>query len=142
MFFYKKAAEKNFKDDPEIFSSVKEIIDSVKESGDRALSFYSEKFGGAPMDSFRVSEEDIDMAYSGISQQLRGAIEQAAYNIKNFALLQSDTIKPLLATETSRGIFLGHSIIPVDSCCCYVPGGSHPLFSTALMLVIPAKTAG
>ena len=142
MFCYKKAAEKNFKDDPDLFSSVKEIIDRVKESGDRALSFYSEKFGGAPMDSFRVSEEDIHMAYSGISQQLRGAIEQAAYNIKNFALLQSDTIKPLLATETSRGIFLGHSIIPVDSCCCYVPGGSHPLFSTALMLVIPAKTAG
>ena len=142
MFCYKKAAEKNFKDDPDLFSSVKEIIDRVKESGDRALSFYSEKFGGAPMDSFSVSEEDIDMAYSGISQQLRGAIEQAAYNIKNFALLQSDTIKPLLATETSRGIFLGHSIIPVDSCCCYVPGGSHPLFSTALMLVIPAKTAG
>ncbi|MBP9975384.1 MAG: histidinol dehydrogenase, partial [Synergistaceae bacterium] len=131
-----------FKDDPDLFSSVKEIIDRVKESGDRALSFYSEKFGGAPMDSFRVSEEDIHMAYSGISQELRGAIEQAAYNIKNFALLQSDTIKPLLATETSRGIFLGHSIIPVDSCCCYVPGGSHPLFSTALMLVIPAKTAG
>ena len=142
MFCYKKAAEKNFKDDPDLFSSVKEIIDRVKESGDRALSFYSEKFGGAPMDSFRVSEEDIHMAYSGISQELRGAIEQAAYNIKNFALLQSDTIKPLLATETSRGIFLGHSIIPVDSCCCYVPGGSHPLFSTALMLVIPAKTAG
>ena len=142
MFCYKKAAEKNFKDDPDLFSSVKEIIDRVKESGDRALSFYSEKFGGAPMDSFRVSEEDIHMAYSGISQELRGAIEQAAYNIKNFALLQSDTIKPLLATETSRGIVLGHSIIPVDSCCCYVPGGSHPLFSTALMLVIPAKTAG
>ncbi len=142
MFCYKKAAEKNIKDDQDLFSSVKEIIDSVKESGDRALSFYSEKFGGAPMDSFRVSEEDIHMAYSGISQELRGAIEQAAYNIKNFALLQSDTIKPLLATETSRGIFLGHSIIPVDSCCCYVPGGSHPLFSTALMLVIPAKTAG
>jgi len=142
MFCYKNAAEKNFKDDPDLFSSVKEIIDRVKESGDRALSFYSEKFGGAPMDSFRVSEEDIDMAYSGISQELRGAIEQAAYNIKNFALLQSDTIKPLLATETSRGIFLGHSIIPVDSCCCYVPGGNHPLFSTALMLVIPAKTAG
>ncbi|PKL03998.1 MAG: histidinol dehydrogenase [Synergistetes bacterium HGW-Synergistetes-1] len=142
MFCYKKAAEKNIKDDQDLFSSVKEIIDRVKESGDRALSFYSEKFGGAPMDSFRVSEEDIHMAYSGISQELRGAIEQAAYNIKNFALLQSDTIKPLLATETSRGIFLGHSIIPVDSCCCYVPGGSHPLFSTALMLVIPAKTAG
>jgi len=142
MFCYKKAAEKNIKDDQDLFSSVKEIIDRVKESGDRALSFYSEKFGGVPMDSFRVSEEDIHMAYSGISQELRGAIEQAAYNIKNFALLQSDTIKPLLATETSRGIFLGHSIIPVDSCCCYVPGGSHPLFSTALMLVIPAKTAG
>ncbi|NLD04457.1 MAG: histidinol dehydrogenase [Synergistaceae bacterium] len=142
MFYYKEAAEKNFKDDPAIFTSVKEIIDSVRKEGDRAISFYNEKFGGLAMDSFRVPEEDIEKAYLGISQELRGAIEQAAYNIKNFALLQRDTLKPLLSTETSRGIFLGHSIIPVDSCCCYVPGGNHPLFSTALMLVIPAKTAG
>ncbi|MDD4159749.1 MAG: histidinol dehydrogenase [Synergistaceae bacterium] len=142
MFCYKKAADRNFKDDPAVFSYVKEIIDRVKKEGDSALSFYSEKFGGAAMDSFRVSEEEIDRAYSSISQELRGAIEQAAYNIRNFALLQLGTITPLLATETSRGIFLGHSIIPVDSCVCYVPGGNHPLFSTALMLVIPAKSAG
>lgn len=129
-------------DDPAIFSSVKEIIDSVRKDGDRALSYYNEKFGGLAMDSFRVQTEEIEKACLGISQELIGAIEQAANNIKNFALLQLDTIKPLLATETSKGIFLGHSIIPVDSCCCYVPGGNHPLFSTALMLVIPAKTAG
>ena len=129
-------------DDPAIFSSVKEIIDSVRKDGDRALSYYNEKFGGLAMDSFRVQTEEIEKACLGISQELIGAIEQAANNIKNFALLQLDTIKPLLATETSKGVFLGHSIIPVDSCCCYVPGGNHPLFSTALMLVIPAKTAG
>jgi len=142
MFFYKKAAEKNFKDDPEIFNSVKEIIENVRNKGDEALSHYNEKFGGIAMDSFRVPEEDIEKAYLEISNELRSAIERSAYNIKNFALLQRDTIKPLLATETSRGIFLGHTIIPVDSCCCYVPGGNHPLFSTALMLVIPARTAG
>lgn len=142
IFYYKKAAEKSYMDDPAIFSSVKEIIDSVRKDGDRALSYYNEKFGGLAMDSFRVQTEEIEKACLGISQELIGAIEQAANNIKNFALLQLDTIKPLLATETSKGVFLGHSIIPVDSCCCYVPGGNHPLFSTALMLVIPAKTAG
>lgn len=142
MFHYKNASEKSFSEDPALFLSVKEIIDKVREKGDAALSFYSEKFDGLAMDSFRVPAEEISKAYSGISPDLRSAIEQAAYNIKNFALLQRDTLKPLLATETSRGIFLGHSVIPVDSCCCYVPGGNHPLFSTALMLVIPAKIAG
>lgn len=142
MFYYKKAIEKNFEENHEIFMSVKEIIDCVREKGDKALSFYSQKFGGAAMDCFRVPDKEIDKACMSISDELRGAIEQAAYNIKNFAVLQLDTIKPMLATETSRGIFLGHRVIPVDSCCCYVPGGNHPLFSTALMLVIPAKMAG
>ena len=62
MFFYKKAAEKNFKDDPEIFNSVKEIIENVRNKGDEALSHYNEKFGGIAMDSFRVPEEDIEKA--------------------------------------------------------------------------------
>ncbi len=142
MFYYKKASEKNFSNDPSVSHSVNEILTEVKEKGDIALSFYSEKFGGLAMDSFRVPEEEIRKAFSGISETLRSAIEQAAFNIKNFALLQRETLKPLCATETSRGIFLGHDVIPVDSCCCYVPGGNHPLFSTALMLVIPAKIAG
>ncbi len=107
MFFYKKAAEKNFKDDPEIFNSVKEIIENVRNKGDKALSQYNEKFGGIAMDSFRVPEEDIEKAYLEISNELRSAIERSAYNIKNFALLQRDTIKPLLATETSRGYSWG-----------------------------------
>lgn len=142
MFCFKKAADRNFKDDPSVFTSVKEIIDRVRNDGDKALSYYSNKFGALAADSFRVSEKDINEAYSGISADLRSAIEEAAYNIRNFALLQRDTLRPLLATETFGGIFLGHSVIPVDSCCCYVPGGNHPLFSTALMLVIPAKIAG
>ena len=142
MFCFKKAADRNFKDDPSVFTSVREIIDRVRNDGDKALSYYSNKFGALAADSFRVSEKDINEAYSGISADLRSAIEEAAYNIRNFALLQRDTLRPLLATETFGGIFLGHSVIPVDSCCCYVPGGNHPLFSTALMLVIPAKIAG
>ncbi len=142
MYLYKEAKTKESLNGDEAFYAVRKIIDDVHSKGDKALSFYSEKFGGLPMESFRVNDSDIEKAYSEISQELRDAIDTAAHNIKKFAKMQHETIKPLSATETSGGVFLGHDVIPVDSCCCYIPGGNHPLFSTALMLVIPAKIAG
>ena len=51
-------------------------------------------------------------------------------------------MKPLDNFSPEPGVFLGHRIIPVESCCCYVPGGNYPLYSTALMLATPAKAAG
>jgi len=142
MYQYKKTQTPERSDSCEIFSSVSEIIGNVRANGDKALSDYSQRFGGKAMDSFRVGEREIEKAYLGISDDLRSAIEAAAHNIAAFASRQLGTLSALDAAETSKGVFLGHDVIPVDSCCCYIPGGNHPLFSTALMLVIPAKTAG
>ena len=125
-----------------VFESVKKIISDVREDGDKALAMYSEKFGSAPLASFRVPQEEIDKAYENISDELRSAIEYASDNIRHFAELQKESLTPVEARETAPGVFLGHRIIPVDSCCCYIPGGNHPLFSTALMLAIPAAAAG
>ena len=142
MRIYKDSAERVAKDDRAVFSTVNEIIENVRRGGDRAVSEYNVKFGGLAADTFRVSDADIDAAYAGLSQELREAIEFAAANIRNFAEEQHASLRPIKSAEMSPGVFLGHSIIPVDSCCCYIPGGNHPLFSTALMLAIPAKVAG
>lgn len=128
--------------DNETVMTVAAIIADVAENGDTALAAYEKKFGGAERDSLRVTEEEMDRAYGEVSQELLDAIQFAADNIRKFAELQLSTLKELPESELLPGVFLGHRVIPVDSCCCYVPGGRHPLFSTALMLAIPAKTAG
>lgn len=141
--YYKKQTAKEFSKDPQLFATVREIIERVSRHGDIAVTDYNVKFGGAPALSFRVPKEELERAYNeGISAELRGAIDRAVANIKKFAELQRDSLWPLGEIEIADGVFLGHSVIPVDSCCCYVPGGSHPLLSTALMLAIPAKVAG
>lgn len=124
------------------FETVAKIIADVAANGDAALAAYEKKFGGSGKGNFRVSQRDVEKACAAVAPELMTAIELAAANIKKFAELQFSTIGELPATEISPGVFLGHRIIPVDSCCCYIPGGLHPLFSTALMLAIPAKVAG
>ena len=66
----------------------------------------------------------------------------AKSNIEKFAAAQRGTVTELENFSPQPGIYLGHRIIPVTSCCCYVPGGGYPLYSTALMLITPAKVAG
>lgn len=128
--------------DSETFRTVAKIIADIAENGDSALAAYEKKFGGTERASFRISGEEMEKAYREVCPELLGAIKFAADNIRKFAELQLSTIKELPASELLPGVFLGHRRIPVDSCCCYVPGGRHPLFSTALMLAIPAKVAG
>jgi len=142
MHDYKKAELRCAEETAALSASVSEIIADVRSSGDAAVSKYNAKFGGLAAKKFRVPARDLDAAASKISPELLKAIKTAARSIKKFAKLQLDCIKPLRAIETEKGVLLGHSVIPVDSCCCYVPGGNHPLFSTALMLAIPAKVAG
>lgn len=122
--------------------TVSKIIADIAANGDKALAAYEKEYGGNTRSSFRVSEEEVTRARALVAPELMKAIELAADNIKKFAELQLSTIRELPAQEVAPGVFLGHRIIPVDSCCCYVPGGRYPLFSTALMLAIPARVAG
>lgn len=142
MKILKKAQERTEEDRKELSRMVQEIIDNVRENGDEALKEYSRKFDQCEQVSMRVSKEEVREAYMQLSPQEIEDLKAAASNIQAFAKAQRETVKPLENFSPMPGIFLGHRIIPVKSCCCYVPGGNYPLYSTALMLIIPAKTAG
>ena len=114
----------------------------MKKRKDEALKEYSQRFDGSKRTSFLVTKEEIREAYDQLTEQEIQDLKKAAEHIRAFARAQRETIKPLENFSPAPGIFLGHRIIPVKSCCCYVPGGNYPLYSTALMLVIPAKAAG
>ena len=142
MKIIKKAKERTAEDNRRLRQTVSEIIEHVCESGDKALREYSEKFDGCVREHLRVSEEEIKAAYARLTPEEIEDLKEARANIEAFARAQKDSLKPIEDFSPKPGIHLGHRIIPVNSCCCYVPGGSYPLFSTALMLVTPAKVAG
>lgn len=118
------------------------IIDNVIHNGDNALIEYNSRFDNCERKTLRISREEIEKAYRQVSSEDLEDIRKAAANIRSFAEAQKGTLGELRDFSPSEGIMLGHRVIPVDSCCCYVPGGGYPLYSTALMLGIPAKTAG
>lgn len=140
MEYLKKAAVRS--ETEECGRSVAEIIRNVRGSGDRALLEYNARFDGSDRTELRVTREEIDSAYARMTERELSDLRQAAEHIRAFARAQRDCIRELDGFSTVENSVLGHRIIPVSSCGCYVPGGSYPLFSTALMLIIPAKVAG
>jgi histidinol dehydrogenase len=118
------------------------IIDDVRLRGDDALAFYSEKFDLSKRRTFRIGQTEIDDALKTVPALELKAMKLALKNIRAFAKAQRAGIGNTLTFEPSPGLLLGHRITPVDSVCCYVPGGAYPLFSSAMMLVTPAKVAG
>lgn len=142
MEYLKKAAARPGEAVAECSKNVADIIRSVRERGDEALREYNTRFDGNDRASFRVSREELDAAYAKMTGQELDDLRQAARNIRTFAQAQLGCLTELEKFTIIPGSELGHRVIPVESCGCYVPGGSYPLFSTALMLVIPAKVAG
>ena len=121
---------------------VTEIINNVRENGDAALIDYNTRFDQCDRTVLRVSREEIEAAYAQVSESDLEDIRKAAANIEAFATAQKGTVGTLTDFSPAPGISLGHKVIPVESCLCYVPGGGYPLYSTALMLGIPARVAG
>ncbi|MBQ9061120.1 MAG: histidinol dehydrogenase [Firmicutes bacterium] len=142
MKIIKKAKERTAEDNRKLRNTVSDIIDNVCQNGDAALREYSDRFDGFVRDAFRVSREEIDAAYAQMDPADIEDLKAAKANIEAFARAQRNSMAEVKDFSPQPGIFLGHRIIPVTSCCCYVPGGSYPLFSTALMLITPAKVAG
>lgn len=138
----KEARVRTEEDKKKLTQTVGDMIDDVKKRKDEVLKEYSQRFDGSKRSSFLVTKEEIREAYDQLTEQEIQDLKKAAEHIRAFARAQRETIKPLENFSPAPGIFLGHRIIPVKSCCCYVPGGNYPLYSTALMLVIPAKAAG
>lgn len=119
--------------------AVKAIIDQVKKEGDKALRELTERFDGAALDSFAVTEEEIAEAYGQLDEEIVGIIREAADNIRRFheKQLQNSWI-----TTEANGTILGQKVTPLDSVGVYVPGGKAAYPSSVLMNVVPAKVAG
>ncbi len=124
----------------ETITSVNEIIEDVKQSGDGALVKYSRKFGDGMIDSIEVTADEIKKAYKNVDKRTIEAIQISIKNVKEFAQKQLECIKNL--DTAVDGATLGHRIIPIQTAGCYIPGGNYPLPSTAIMTIVPAKTAG
>lgn len=142
MQYLKKGKERSEGDRKGLTLKVEMLINDIRDNGDAALLKYNETFDQCIRKDLRVTKVEIEKAYAEVNPELIECMKMAKNNIEKFARAQRDSIKEIKEFEVQPGISLGHRIIPIDSCCCYVPGGSYPLYSTALMLSIPAKVAG
>jgi len=120
-------------------TTVREILSKVKAGGDKALYEFSEKYDGALPKDLRVSLPEIDAAGEVVPENLRNSIAVAKANIEKFHSAQIID-EPVI--ETSSGVRCWRKSVPVGSAGLYIPGGTAPLFSTVLMLAIPARIAG
>lgn len=118
---------------------VGKIIADVKKNGDRSLKRYSKKFDGVDLKQIAVGQHEIIAAENNVSASLKAAINVAIENIKRFHTQQVEEIKKI---ETMEGVQCWRRPTPMKRVGLYIPGGSAPLFSTVLMLGIPAQIAG
>ncbi|HPR00303.1 MAG TPA: histidinol dehydrogenase [Saprospiraceae bacterium] len=123
----------------QITGKVQPILDAVRKEGDAALRRFTAQFDGVDLDVLFVTEQEIKAAYAQIDGTLLEAIRTAAKNIERFHRLQKD---PERKMETSPGVSCWQKSVPIEKVGLYIPGGTAPLFSTILMLAIPARIAG
>lgn len=119
--------------------SVSKILKSVKEKGDKAVRKYTRAFDGVAVRTLAVTEKELSAAEKAISPELQNAIRMAADNIRLFHEKQQ---QPVELIETMPGVRCWRRSVAIEKVGLYIPGGSAPLFSTILMLAIPATIAG
>lgn len=121
-----------------LFDTVRPIVDDVRQRGDAALLEYEARFDRAELQSLRVSREEMDAAAALVSDELKCAIRTAHENIARFHSAQR--FAPI-TTTTAPGVVCEQRAVPIERVGLYIPGGSAPLFSTVLMLAVPAVIA-
>ncbi|WP_426278207.1 histidinol dehydrogenase [Chryseobacterium sp. S-02] len=118
---------------------IADIFTEVEKNGDQALLDLNKKFDGVEIKSIKVSEKEIENAESLISNELKEAIQQAKDNITKFHTSQIIAVEKV---ETTKGVVCWRENRAIEKVGIYIPGGTAPLFSTVLMLAIPAQLAG
>lgn len=118
---------------------VKEVFDEVATKGDKAVKHYTEQFDGVLLENLQVPQKALEAAAEALSDELKKAMTQAKQNIEKFHRAQK-TSKVELTTQA--GVHCWQEKRPVEKVGLYIPGGSAPLFSTIMMLAIPAQIAG
>ena len=131
--------ERNVPNDAAIEESVREIVATVKAQGDEALRTYARKFDGAEITEIEISEAERQAATAKVAENVKRAIATAAKNIAAFHAAQ----RPVpVEVETAKGVCCYQRAVPIQRVGLYIPGGQAPLFSTVLMLGLPARIAG
>jgi len=125
-------------DSTELFDSVQKILNEVRKHGDKALKEYTKQFDKVVLESFEVTKEEMVEAEKLVSVNLKQAIEMARRNIWKF---HSEQQQELPEIQTSPGVYCWQKALAIQKVGLYVPGGTAPLFSTVLMLGIPAQIA-
>src|SRR3984893_1747969 len=136
---WREILERPLPDFSSLEKKVKKILQKVKEKGDRALIKYTAKFDDIEVQHLQVSEAEIMESIELVPPDLKAAIQQAAANIETFHRFQLERAEWVV---TMPGIMCSRKMVPIEKVGLYIPGGSAPLFSTILMLGIPAKLAG
>ena len=122
-----------------LFDTVRGIIDRVKSDGDRAVLEMEAKFDKAELTSLAVTEAELKDAETLVDEKLKAAIRLAKQNIETFHAAQRFEGKKV---ETMPGVTCWQKAVAIEKVGLYIPGGTAPLFSTVLMLAVPAKIAG
>ncbi len=122
-----------------LFGPVQGILDEIRQNGDRALRKYTLKFDGTELSDFSVTDAELLEAVNEVPEALKNAIKIAASNIEKFHASQKTEIQKV---ETMPGVTCWQKVVPIEKVGIYIPGGTAPLFSTVLMLAIPARIAG
>lgn len=119
--------------------TVADILESVQRDGDVALKRYEQQFDGVALDRLQVTPAEIEAAAAAVPHDLKAAIGQAIENIGKFHASQAQAMRRI---ETTPGVWCWQKAVGIERVGIYVPGGTAPLFSTVLMLAIPARLAG
>ena len=122
-----------------LFDTVRSVIDRVKAEGDRAVLEYEEKFDKVALDSLAVSDKELEEAENMVGEELKAAIRLAKRNIETFHAAQRFEGKKV---QTQPGVTCWQKAVAIEKVGLYIPGGTAPLFSTVLMLAVPAGIAG
>jgi histidinol dehydrogenase len=136
---WKKIIARPAIDNSHLFESVKNILEDIRLNGDKAVTTYSEKFDKVALDHFAVTPDEMDEAERLVSETLKSAIRLASANIETFHRSQQLVSKKI---ETTPGVVCWQKAVGIEKGGLYIPGGTAPLFSTVLMLAIPARIAG
>ena len=141
MKIIKEGGHRLFEEDEETSRYVREMLRDLRKNGMDAVRRFSREFDDWVPTDFELSDSQIAEAIARCDRQLLDDTEYCQNNVRKFARSQLATMSPL-ETEIRPGVVLGHKHIPIGCVGSYIPGGRYPMFGSAQMSIIPAKTAG
>ncbi|RLD01717.1 MAG: histidinol dehydrogenase [Chloroflexota bacterium] len=133
--------EASFASDMKVRKVVEDILDDIRKRGDEAVRELSVRFDNWNPESFKLNPEQIKEIIDSLPDQVINDIKFAQEQVRGFAEHQLAALQDI-EVETLPGVILGHKNIPVNSVCCYIPGGRYPMVASAHMSVLTAKVAG